>query len=193
MGTILRIGASGRDHGVPFELAAITLVWLLLSGCHQSRTVENEPENMPMTVTDITPDKVRQLLEHDGKYAYLDVRTVEEFSAGRPPGAFNIPLGEINPATGRMEANPGFLQVVQSKFPTDAQLIVGCKSGGRSARAADMLRAAGYRNVINMVGGFSGVPGHGSEMVEPGWSTLGYPVETGDAGERSYQSLSKPK
>lgn len=146
-----------------------------------------------MNTTDVAPDRARALLEQDSGYTYLDVRTVEEFEAGRPPDSVNIPIAEINPASGRMEPNPTFLKVVETKFPRDAHLIVGCKSGGRSARAADMLRAAGYTRVINMVGGFSGVPGHGSEMMEPGWSTLGYPVETGDAGERSYKSLAKSK
>lgn len=177
----------------PIMVFPAIIAFCYMVGCQQSKTEEKSYGGMPMNITDIAPDRARALLEGDARYTYLDVRTVEEFEAGRPPNAVNIPLAQINPISGRMEPNPSFLNVVETKFPRDAQLIVGCKSGGRSARAVDLLRAAGYTHVINMVGGFSGVPGHGQEMVEPGWSTLGYPVETGDAGERNYKSISGSK
>ena len=144
-----------------------------------------------MDKADVTPEQARKLLDANNGYIYLDVRSVPEFEAGRPPGAINIPISEPNSSTGQMEPNPNFLLVVESKIPHDAKVIVGCKSGGRSARACDILRGEGYTNVVNMAGGFGGVPGPGGQMVEPGWSTSGYPVEKGDAGERSYQSISK--
>lgn len=141
-----------------------------------------------MRKTEVTPDEAKRLLEgHDG-YIYLDVRSVPEFEEGRPPGAINIPIAEPDATTGQMELNPEFLHVVQLRIPHDAKVIVGCRSGGRSARACDILRDKGYTNVVNMVGGFGGVAGPGGQIVEPGWSTSGYPVEKGDAGERSYKS-----
>ncbi len=132
-----------------------------------------------MGKTEVTPNEAKSLLEANQGYIYLDVRTAEEFEAGRPPGAMNIPLAEIDPSTGRMELNPGFQNDVGAKIPRNAKLIVGCKSGGRSARACEMLRQEGYTHVLNMVGGFGGVAGPGGKIVEPGWSTLGYPVEHG--------------
>lgn len=143
-----------------------------------------------MAQTEITPGEAKRLLDANDGYIYLDVRSVREFEAGRPPGAINIPISEINPSTGQIEFNTNFLLVVNLKIPHSAKVIVGCQVGGRSARACEILRAEGYTNVVNMLGGFGGVPGPGGQIAEPGWSTSGYPIEKGDAGERSYQSIS---
>lgn len=144
-----------------------------------------------MTENNITPHKARDLLE-SGQCVYLDVRTEAEFEAGRAPGAINIPLARIN-AMGAMELNPDFLDVARAHFSQNARLIVGCKSGGRSSRACQMLAEHGFLNTHNLVGGFFGVTGPGGALVEPGWSALGFPVETGDAGDRSYRALSQKR
>ncbi len=140
-----------------------------------------------MLPPDVTPEQARQLLETD--YVYLDVRTVSEFNAGRPAGAWNVPYAEVNPAVGKMEPNPRFLDVVRSRFPKDAKLIVGCKSGRRSASACQLLREAGFQHAHNMLGGFGGETLPTGQITREGWSTLGFPVEQGGAGERDYESL----
>ena len=53
-----------------------------------------------------------------------------------------------------MTSNAEFLTVMQANYPTDAKLLIGCQVGGRSARAAEMLAAAGYDTAINVKGGF---------------------------------------
>ena len=60
----------------------------------------------------------------------LDVRTVGEFAGGSLPGARNIPLGELE---GRLE-----------DLDRDQAVVVFCASGMRSARAAGVLRKAGF-------------------------------------------------
>lgn len=130
-----------------------------------------------MQKTDVNPVEAKQLLDNRENYIYLDVRTPAEFEAGHVPGAINVSFADIDPASGQMQARPEFLGEVQAKFPRDSKFIVGCKSGGRSAYASEMLRSYGYANVLNMVGGFGGVTGRHGEIEEPGWSTLGYPVE----------------
>ena len=142
-----------------------------------------------MTIAQVTPDEAKRLLDGGG-IVYLDVRTVPEFVNGHPPSALNIPVAELNPQTGRMEINEKFLGVVTANVPPDAQLLVGCKTGGRSATACEMLAQAGYKNLRNMVGGFAGVTDPSGQVVQEGWSTLGYPVERGDGGAQSYVSLS---
>jgi rhodanese-related sulfurtransferase len=59
----------------------------------------------------------------------LDVRTAEEFASGHVAGALNIPVHELG---GRM-----------GEVPRDRAVVVYCRSGGRSAAAAAMLRGAG--------------------------------------------------
>jgi rhodanese-related sulfurtransferase len=132
-----------------------------------------------MQKTDIDPQEAKRLLDAKENYIYLDVRTPAEFETGHVPGATNISFANIDPATGRMHASPDFMPEAEAKFLRDARLIVGCKSGGRSAYASEFLRRSGYTHVFNMVGGFGGVMGQGGQVEEPGWTTLGYPVQKG--------------
>ncbi len=62
----------------------------------------------------------------------IDVRTPEEFREGHVEGAINIPVAEL-PSRMCEVGDPA------------RHVVVYCKSGGRSARAAGMLRQAGYQ------------------------------------------------
>jgi rhodanese-related sulfurtransferase len=61
----------------------------------------------------------------------LDVRTREEFASGHVPGATNIPVQELGARLGELK-------------PAKQTIVVYCRSGGRSASAASVLRQAGY-------------------------------------------------
>jgi rhodanese-related sulfurtransferase len=98
-------------------------------------------------------------------YTYIDVRTPEEFADARPAGAVNIPLGD------------DFVALVASQFSKDAKLVVGCRSGGRSLRAARALLAAGYTNILDQRAGFDATRGAFGEITEPGWSRAGLPID----------------
>jgi rhodanese-related sulfurtransferase len=123
----------------------------------------------------------------DESYTYIDVRTEEEFEAGHPEGAFNVPL--MNAGAGGMEPNPDFLTVMEKAFAKDAPLIVGCKVGGRSARAASALSGAGFTRVLDQRAGWDGSKGPFGELAEPGWSRVSLPTETGHPEGRSYAAL----
>lgn len=60
----------------------------------------------------------------------LDVRTPAEYQSGHLEGALNIPVDDL-------EARMG-------DVPEGQSVVVYCRSGGRSARAATALRARGY-------------------------------------------------
>ncbi|MCI0527432.1 MAG: rhodanese-like domain-containing protein, partial [Nitrospira sp.] len=78
---------------------------------------------------------------------------------------------------------------VEANFPKDTKLIVGCQSGGRSARAAEILQQAGYTQIVHMPAGFGGARDSFGQIVQPGWAPLNLPV-TNDNGEGvSYESL----
>lgn len=81
---------------------------------------------------------------------FYDVRTPEEYAAGRFVGADNWPL-----------------QVMQAgQLPNvakDTKLYIHCQSGNRSAQAATILRQNGYTNVIDL-GGLAEVRASGGEM-----------------------------
>jgi rhodanese-related sulfurtransferase len=100
-------------------------------------------------------------------YTYVDVRTPEEFAEGRPAGAINVPLDDA------------FVTTIQARFAKDAPLLLGCKSGGRSLRAATLLVDAGFTDVLEMRAGFDGARGPFGELIEPGWSRVGLPQDAG--------------
>ena len=140
-----------------------------------------------MAVKRISPAEAHQLMKDEG-YVYLDVRSVPEFAAGHPTGAYNIPLLDMGP--GGMTPNPDFLAVVEKAFPRDARLVVGCKAGGRSAKAAALLTQAGFTNLVDQRAGYDGAP-LPTGGVEPGWRPKGLPTSTESAPDRTYDGLKK--
>lgn len=70
-------------------------------------------------------------------WAVLDVREPAEWAAGHVAGSLHIPLAEL---PGRLADLP------------EADLLVVCRSGGRSQRAADWLSMNGW-DAFNLAGG----------------------------------------
>ncbi len=133
-----------------------------------------------MNFETISPPQAFERIQKSGA-TYLDVRTHEEFAAGHAKGAVHIPLFVQGPV-GR-ELNQDFLVQMAKIFPDKgASLVVGCAAGGRSGRACELLANAGYTELANIDGGFSGRrdPVSGACLVK-GWKDEGLPVEGGDA------------
>jgi len=122
-------------------------------------------------------------------WTYVDVRTVEEFAEGHPAGAVNVPLAHAGP-TG-MTPNPEFVSVMEGRFGKEGKIVVGCKSGGRSMRAAQALVANGFSHVLEQRAGWDGAHGPFGQRAEPGWSRTGLPVEQGQPTGRSWQDVQK--
>ena len=137
----------------------------------------------------VSPQEASELIQAEG-YVHVDVRSVPEFQAGHPEGAYNVPLMHMGP--GGMAPNPDFLAVMEKAFPKDAPLVIGCKAGGRSARAVAMLESAGYTNVVDQRAGFEGAPDP-SGRVEPGWRPAGLPVSHQPAAGHDYEALKAGK
>lgn len=134
----------------------------------------------------VTPEEARDLMEKEG-YVYVDVRSVPEFKAGHPTGAYNVPLMHLGQGT--MSPNNDFMAAVEKSFPKDAKLIVACKAGGRSARAAAMLEGAGFTRVADLHAGFDGVMDPATRTVEPGWKPKGLPVSQDPAADRTWDAI----
>jgi rhodanese-related sulfurtransferase len=134
-----------------------------------------------MTVKRVSPEDAKKLMDEDG-YVYVDVRSLPEFEAGHPTGAYNVPLMHQGPAG--MTPNPDFLSVMEQSFPKTAKLIVACKAGGRSARAAAALESAGFTSVVDQKAGYEG-----SSPAEPGWRPRGLPTSTQSSADRTYEGL----
>ena len=87
---------------------------------------------------EITAKEVQQIMEQGGKLNLIDVREVDEVEAGRIPGVIHIPLG--------------LLEIRLHELNKRESYIMVCRSGGRSARATQLLESNGF-NVTNMIGG----------------------------------------
>src|SRR5262245_47635055 len=141
-----------------------------------------------MAIPQIDPARAKQRLDEKDGSLYLDVRSVEEFESGHVPGAWNVPLLHLDAPTRQMRPNPDFLEVVRAVVPAGTRLLVGCQSGRRSQMACEHLAAAGYTDVANVEGGFSGVRDPFGRLVAPGWQQSGFPVSM-DADKGSYAAL----
>ena len=82
---------------------------------------------------------VKAKIDRGDKFQLIDVREPHEWQIGHIPQAKLIPLGEL----------PKRLNELDSAV----EIVAHCKSGVRSAKACNILRQAGFKNVSNMTGG----------------------------------------
>ena len=81
------------------------------------------------------------MLERGADFLLLDVREPGEHATARIEGARLLPLGELEQ------------RLAELADWKDAHVVVHCHSGGRSARACEILRNHGFANVENLTGG----------------------------------------
>jgi len=99
---------------------------------------QHEPE--PVTVTtDIEPTEVKAKQDRGDQFVLVDVREPHEFQIARIPGSILIPLGDVPKRLNELDKN--------------AEIVMHCKMGGRSAKAVDILKQNGFTKVRNMKGG----------------------------------------
>ncbi|GAA3804736.1 rhodanese-like domain-containing protein [Streptomyces phyllanthi] len=97
----------------------------------------------------ITVPQAHRMLQA-GTAALLDVRETDEFRAGHVPGALHVPLSRLSGGT--------------ASIPTEHALVLICRSGNRSQRAAALLAERGVA-AVDVVGGMRD------------WAARGLPVE----------------
>lgn len=104
-------------------------------------------------VRENTPEDVRRKQEAGDNFYFVDVREDNEWQKGHAAGAIHLGKGIIE-------------RDVESAIPDhNAEVVLYCGGGFRSALAADALQQMGYKNVISMDGGWKR------------WRELGYPTE----------------
>ncbi|MBW3129263.1 rhodanese-like domain-containing protein [Hymenobacter profundi] len=92
-------------------------------------------------MADITAPELKQRLQAGETPTIIDVRETWEHEESRIDGSQNIPLGTL----------PDKLDDLEEL--KDQEIIVHCKSGGRSASAKAFLTQQGFTNVRNLLGG----------------------------------------
>tara|TARA_R110002096_G_scaffold408075_1_gene606968 strand:- start:75054 stop:76391 length:1338 start_codon:yes stop_codon:yes gene_type:complete len=95
---------------------------------------------------------VEDLMDEDGTI-FIDVRTAEEFAEGHIEDSINIPESELN---ADHPALPG----------KDTTIITVCNVGKLSLRSLLLLKAMGYKNVKNLMGGLGSWVAEGNQLEE---------------------------
>jgi adenylyltransferase/sulfurtransferase len=89
--------------------------------------------------TEITSVELKKRLDRGDAIKIVDVREPNEYQINRIPGSQLIPLGDIPKRYEELNRND--------------EIVVQCKSGVRSGKAADFLRSVGFTRVLNLKGG----------------------------------------
>jgi rhodanese-related sulfurtransferase len=108
-----------------------------------------------------------------GQAALVDVRTGEERKfVGHVPGSLHVAW-----ATGTsLTRNPRFARELEAKVGKDELLLLLCRSGKRSAAAAEVAAKAGFTQVFNVLEGFEGeIDAAGHRGTADGWRFRGLP------------------
>jgi rhodanese-related sulfurtransferase len=105
-------------------------------------------------VRETTPEEVRKREQAGESFHLVDVREDNEWQKGHAAGAIHLGKGIIE-------------RDIEKTIPDhDAEIILYCGGGYRSALAADALQRMGYRNVVSMDGGWKR------------WRELDYPTQS---------------
>jgi len=103
-------------------------------------------------VRETNVDEVKKRMDRGDKFILVDVREESEYAKDHLPDAIHLGKGVIE-------------RDIEARVPElNAEMIMYCGGGFRSALAADNLQKMGYTNVISMDGGIRG------------WREKGYPL-----------------
>lgn len=101
-------------------------------------------EDAKTRVREVSVQQIKARIDHRDEFILLDVREESEWAAGHLPGAAHIGKGVLE-------------RDIEQRIPDlNAEIVLYCGGGYRSALAADNLQKMGYRNVVSMDGGFRG-------------------------------------
>jgi rhodanese-related sulfurtransferase len=104
-------------------------------------------------IRETTIPELKKRLEAKEEFHLIDVREDHEWAAGRIPGAIHLCKGIIE-------------RDIEEKIPNrEAEILLYCGGGFRSALVADNLQKMGYKRVASVDGGWRG------------WRAAGFPVE----------------
>ena len=92
-------------------------------------------------IPSITVEELKARRDRGEKVALLDVREPNEWAISDLPGSIKIPLGALPLRFGELSQK--------------AEIVVYCRTGGRSGNAVQFLRQKGYDKAVNLAGGIN--------------------------------------
>ncbi len=118
----------------------VLFAFLCLSTAASFGQIATETENE--RIERITKDEFKKNLESE-EYIVFDVRTVEEYQAGHIKNAKSL------------NVNGKAFEATLEQLPKNYKYMIYCQSGGRSAKALQMMKDAGFIHVLELEGGYS--------------------------------------
>ena len=106
-----------------------------------TKLIDYEEFCNPVQTKDITPAELSEKLTRGEPVVLIDVREQYEWNAGHLDAAQHIPMSQLQQRMG--------------EIPREAEVVVICRSGSRSAHVQHHLLQLGYPRVLNLVGGMS--------------------------------------
>lgn len=134
--------------GAVLFLNMISDVFVFKKLCAGEKNLPSQTE-----IKNISPKQARELMDKSKDVFVLDVRTKEEYDEVHLKEASLIPIQELEQNTGRI--------------PKDKKVIIHCASGKRSARACEMLKDKGLKELYNLEGGILKWQAEGYPVVKP--------------------------
>jgi len=132
-------------------IVALTVLALIAGGAAWISTANSATATAPVITSQrITPLEYQNEFGDGTPHLLIDVRTPKEFASGHIQNAINIPVET--------------LQTRLDEVPGDAPVVVYCRSGNRSASAAQILVENGYQQIYDL-GGIKD------------WVALGMPIQ----------------
>lgn len=124
---------------------------VVAAGENEEETAAVEESNIPVDIIPMTVDEAYEAYNSGEGYVFLDVRSEDEYKSGHMEGAIFIPVSELGDRL--------------NELSRDKPIIVYCKAGVRSAKAATILVENGFTQVYDMGGGIT-------EWVDKGYPTV---------------------
>ena len=122
-----------------FLLAAIICFGMAAIKFCTARMKPNTAPAQPKSTADLTAEEAKVRMEENPDAILLDVRTQEEFDEGHIPGAVCLP-------------NEFITAEMPFPFEKNAEILLYCRSGRRSAEATSKLRGMGFTHVFDFGG-----------------------------------------
>ena len=121
------------------RLTVSAVAAIMLAGC-MLISLRIYAADKPLSFTRISQEEAREMMEKDDGHVIVDVRREDEYASGHIPGAICIPNETI------------YKEQPEELPDLDQIILVYCRSGNRSKRAARMLYEMGYTQVYEFGG-----------------------------------------
>ena len=132
------------------------IIFFVLYSASVVHAVDKTPEQVvreaKASVSEVSIDEVKKMIDNREDIILLDVRDSEEYETGHIPGAINISRGSLD------------FKVHLIVPDKNKRIIVYCGLDLRSPLATKSINDLGYKKAVNMIGGLKA------------WKEAGYPV-----------------